>query len=260
MLAADVCSIEGCNNPRSTRGWCAKHYARWRKHGDAEHVRTQGRCSIDDCERLAATRGYCQFHYMRWYRNGDPLHLERIPGRICDVEGCNEPHSSKGKCRRHAAQAWRAEKRVNRPERPPAANTQPCTADGCEKLQVARGLCHTHYWRLRKHGTIETRSKPVVEGSVDGNGYRKLFRPSHPEAYASGYVMEHRMVMSDLLGRALLPGENVHHINGDKLDNRPENLELWVTKQPQGQRAVDLLAWAHEIIDRYGDLDPKVIS
>jgi len=68
------------------------------------------------------------------------------------------------------------------------------------------------------------------------------------------WMLEHRHVMEVTLGRPLFPGENVHHINGDRLDNRPENLELWVTRQPHGQRVEDILAWAHEVIARYGSV------
>jgi len=59
------------------------------------------------------------------------------------------------------------------------------------------------------------------------------------------------MVMSDYLGRPLLRSEQVHHKNGDRADNHIENLELWSTSQPAGQRIEDKLKWAKEFIKIY---------
>lgn len=60
-------------------------------------------------------------------------------------------------------------------------------------------------------------------------------------------VLEHRVVVEQKIGRRLLPSERVHHINGVRDDNRPENLELWISKgsskkDPAGQRLEDLKA------------------
>ena len=76
---------------------------------------------------------------------------------------------------------------------------------------------------------------------------------NHPRAGRNGYVFEHVLVMEDLLGRHLMPGETVHHLNGLRNDNRPENLELWTRPQPTGIRARDAVAWAQEVLARYGD-------
>lgn len=75
--------------------------------------------------------------------------------------------------------------------------------------------------------------------------------PDHPRATTGNYVFEHVLVMEEMLGRYLLPGENVHHRNGVRDDNRPENLELWTSPQPAGIRASDAVAWAREILARH---------
>lgn len=73
----------------------------------------------------------------------------------------------------------------------------------------------------------------------------------HPRAGQNGYVFEHILVMEDILGRHLVAGETVHHLNGLRDDNRSENLELWTRPQPSGIRAADAVAWAHEVLVRY---------
>lgn len=140
------------------------------------------------------------------------------------------------------------------------ANPRTCAKCGASFVpsdnRTLRKLCYT--CNPIRHRTRRTppHNKGVTSGRarVNSDGYAMVYCPvaeREPGREGHTIVQEHRLVMQRKLGRFLLPGENVHHINGDKLDNRPENLELWITHQPKGQRPEDLVAWAHEILRRY---------
>jgi hypothetical protein len=106
--------------------------------------------------------------------------------------------------------------------------------------------------------------KSCFSHRLDSNGNWKGGRIVHRKGYVmvrvpawhknNGYKFEHILIMEQHLGRLLFDGENVHHVNGVKDDNRIENLELWVKPQPTGVRVEDALAWANKIVERYKTL------
>lgn len=159
-------------------------------------------------------RGWCKKHYSRWYRYGD----------------------------------------VNFRKTEQQAGT--CIVGDCDRAQKTNHMCGAHQRRAYLWG--DARADLPLRAAYEHTrvqieqGYVRIKTSGHPRGGKYGWVLEHIVVMEGKLQRELLPGENVHHINGIRDDNRAENLELWVQAQPPGQRAADVLRWAEEIVQRYG--------
>lgn len=157
------------------------------------------------------------------------LDKDSDPPKHCNQ--CDQPILAKGLCSKHYE---RNRRKID------------CKITGCNtkaKYQKSQ-LCDKHYARIERHGDanyIWNRPK----GTINKDGYRRYRNKN------GVFTMEHRLVMEAHLGRELEKHENVHHLNGNRADNRLENLELWSTKQPYGQRVEDKVAYAKEILNLY---------
>lgn len=181
----------------------------------AESIKT---CSYPECDHEVephSARGYCNAHYLQWKKFG-PDGLRPVKRR------------NKGK---------------------------PCTFPGCPNNLLALGYCSGHYQQYKNGKEMKalTRNRDFEDRWViQPDGYVRQLVWDEQKGHTTS-LYQHRYVMEQHLNRKLVPGENIHHINGDRSDNRIENLELWSSSQPQGQRIEDKLTWAREILSFYGD-------
>jgi hypothetical protein len=249
-MAQRMCTVPGCARSLVACGYCSGHYQRLKKHGDVDPTRpliqkiNQYDCPPGVCaqcgneiSRPSPNQRFCASACGReWRKANNPP---------CSVEGCDGRAERKGMCQAHFCR-----QRDGRPLDAPLKRRRPwgteCEVVGCTEKSQESGLCGSHAARFRKHGDVLAhvplrKLGPRGEGYIDGNGYRCI-----------NGEKEHRIIMRSILDRNLYPDEHVHHKNGDRQDNRPENLELWIVRrQPAGQRVADRVADAIEILDRY---------
>lgn len=164
------------------------------------------------------------------------------PLLICTAEDCERlAYGRTGVCNMHY-------QRIRRGYKPQVRYAGiACSVDGCDRPARTRGWCKMHCARWRVSGDPLGSADRRPRRRVGNTGYVFIWEPAHPLAMRDHYVLEHRKVWFDAHGE-IPTGHHVHHINGDKTDNRLENLEV---KAPSDHHR-DHVREAGQIVNQYG--------
>lgn len=219
-------------------------------------------CILKDCKaplKSGSGRGYCPFHYYRLLRYGNvragrSARNERhgqLIGRPPILKACGYCMEIKNKSeflKKMCVECYRNKRHEAR-----RVIGTPCKVEGCVIPVSVSGrmrLCNAHFYRLKKYGSAT--AGPSLHKPHSLGPHRHFNRQGYVCLRIQGKArLEHRVVMERILGRPLLPTEYVHHRNGDRADNKPQNLELWSRAQPSGQRVEDKVQWAQELLSLY---------
>jgi hypothetical protein len=258
-----ICAENDCEQRALARGLCSKHYKQWQRAGKPDGrelvARTARVCDEPACDAPVYARGDCSRHYRQLLRAGQ-VTPDRAP-LDCAVDGCGRKAVTRGWCHGHYVRSNRTgDVRAEVPLTRPAADE--CVVEECARGAQSGGLCRSHARRVRLYGD-PAGGRPARtitgDGSISHGYWYRSVREDEQALVPEGRTkdFEHRLVLARVLGRPLRGDEVVHHKNGDRLDNSPENLELWSTAQPKGQRVEDKLAFARMLFERY---EPEIVT
>lgn len=187
-------------------------YGKWQKgknfiEQDKPLTKIRSKCSVQACEREYFGKMYCKYHYYRLIEKPKVITNQKIK----NIEEATPDKIKKIK-------EIKIKKIRIYPDRF-------CTENECILKHYAKSLCKYHYDSSKdilRREFIEKRKPFILK-----KGYKRVRRPAHPRSDKKGYIREHIIVMEKTIGRYLLPGEVVHHVDGNKENNNPENLMLF---------------------------------
>ena len=253
------CTEQDCSGRPVARGLCGRHYKAWQRadkpDGHELSQRSRPECIVAECDRVSYARGHCERHYRQLLRAGQ---VQPDPAPLgCAVDSCDRKAVTRGWCHGHYLRWSRkgdvlADVPLSRPVH------DACTVEGCQRGATTQLFCRSHYNRFRLYGDPLLGGPVRIttgQGSLSHGYWMRQVRLDERHLVPEGREkeLEHRLVMAAVLGRPLLPHEVVHHIDGNRLNNRPENLQLWSTAQPKGQRVEDKLEFARQILALYAE-------
>ena len=173
----------------------------------------------------------CGLEFERYWDKPGPSG-RRFCSRSCSATFNNRVHPKRVRVPRIKVCAWCDEQYEPRARGVRAEQQQFCSIACRDDSRLQTAVRLPDNWRA--NGKVLDRSK----------GYVLVYFPTHPAATNRGYVYEHRVVAEEMVGRRLRSDEHVHHRNGKRWDNRPENLEVMNARDHArlgGQRPEDLV-------------------
>lgn len=216
-------------------------------------------CSVA-CRNRHNTKQLRKQEPQRFLPDPDPASFIRECGACKKSFDATPPNPRYDKPRQYCSKACRDLGRGQKGRRRVAKECKHCgnTFEILRSWDKTKGkhtgqFCSHGCWVQYQRSNYTRRKSPEGAGQprVNNQGYVVVWRPwfkfcnearenGEQSTYARGRMLEHRMVMEELMGRRLHKWESVHHKDGDRQNNDPSNLELWIKTQPTGVRLADV--------------------